>query len=101
MDERESRIVEARMKLRERFQAKMKDTPAAADSRPLGRGPPNRHGMPKLPEGQTVTKGWPALDLAKHPNVPASRGELIVEGAGAEPGRLSWKDFRGWAQVED
>jgi len=101
MDERESRIVEARMKLRERFQAKMKDTPAAADSRPLGRGPPNRHGMPKLPEGQTVTKGWPVLDLGKQPNVPISKWELIGDGAVEEPVRLSWKDFVVLPQVED
>src|SRR6266478_2255353 len=89
MDEKESRIVEARMKLRERFQGKMTQTPAAADARPLGRGPPNRHGMPKLPEGQTVTTGWPVLDLGRQPNVQVSKWELIVDGAVEEPMRLS------------
>ena len=64
-DEKEARIVEARMKLRERFQQRMQTTPSAADARPRGSGPPNRHGMPKLPVGQTVTKGWPVLDLGR------------------------------------
>ena len=81
------------MKLRERFQGKIKDTPAAADARPLGRGLPNRHGMPKLPEGQTVTNGWPVLDLGRQPDVKISKWELIVDGAVEEPLRLSWKDF--------
>ena len=101
MDAKEDRIVEARMKLRERFQAKMKGTPAAADARPLGHGSPNRHGMPRIPEGQTVTNGWPVLDLCRQPNVPISKWELIVDGAVEEPLRLSWKDFLALPQVKD
>jgi DMSO/TMAO reductase YedYZ molybdopterin-dependent catalytic subunit len=101
MDEKESRIVEARMKLRERFQQRMKDTPAASDSRPLGSGSPNRHGMPKLPEGQTITRGWPVLDLGRQPNVPLSKWELIVDGAVEEAMRFSWKDFLALPQVKD
>jgi DMSO/TMAO reductase YedYZ molybdopterin-dependent catalytic subunit len=101
MDEKESRIVEARMKLRQRFQAKMTGTPAASDSRPLGNGPPNRHGMPKLPEGQTITTGWPVLDLGRQPNTPVSKWELVVDGAVEEPLRLSWKDFLALPQVKD
>ena len=101
MDEKESRIVEARMKLRQRFQAKMKETPAASDSRPLGSGPPNRFGMPRLPEGQTVTTGWPVLDLGRQPDVQVSKWELIVDGAVEEPLRLSWKDFLALPQIAD
>jgi DMSO/TMAO reductase YedYZ molybdopterin-dependent catalytic subunit len=101
MDEKESRIVEARLKLRQRFLDRMAQTPGTSDSRPLGHGPPNRHGMPKVPEGQTITQGWPVLDLGRQPNVPLSKWELIVDGAVEEPVRLSWKDFLALPQVED
>ncbi|HEY3587529.1 MAG TPA: hypothetical protein VGK85_10270, partial [Myxococcaceae bacterium] len=67
--EAEQRIVEARMKLRARFFDKMKATPGAADGKPLGSGPPNRHGMPQVPIGQHVTEGWPVLDLGSKPDI--------------------------------
>ena len=67
MDEKESRIVEARLKLRDRFQQSMKETPASADARPLGRGAPNRHGMPKLPEGLAAHQPLLERMLAKDP----------------------------------
>ncbi len=101
MDEKEARIVEARMKLRERFQGRMRTTPASADAKPQGAGPANRHGMPKLPVGQTVTNGWPVLDLGRLPDVPLSKWELVVDGAVEEQIRLSWKDFMALPQVED
>src|SRR5215467_9909501 len=100
-DEKEARIVEARMKLRDRFQKRMQATPSAGDSKPLGSGPPNRHGMPKLPVGQTVTKGWPVLDLGRQPNVPLSQWELVVDGAVEQPVRLAWKDFVALPQTKD
>jgi len=100
-DEKEARIVEARMKLRERFEARMRGTPSASDSRPEGAGAPNRHGMPKLPVGQTVTSGWPVLDLGRQPNVPLTKWELLVDGAVEEPRKFSWKDFMDLPQVED
>ena len=101
MDEKEARIVEARMKLRERFQQRMRGTPAASDERPLGSGQPNRHGMPKLPAGQTMTNGWPVLDLGRLPNVPLSKWELLLDGAVEQPVRLAWKDFEALPQVKD
>jgi DMSO/TMAO reductase YedYZ molybdopterin-dependent catalytic subunit len=101
MDEKEARIVEARMRLRDRFQGRMHKTPASADEKPQGVGPANRHGMPKLPVGQTVTNGWPVLDLGRLPNVPPSKWELVVDGAVEEQLRLSWKDFMALPQVED
>jgi hypothetical protein len=52
-DQKTKRIVDARMKLRERFLSRMKASPAASAPRPIGSGPTNRHGMPKLPVGQT------------------------------------------------
>ena len=48
-DRKEARIVDARMRLRERHLAKVQ-TPGFADA-PMGSGPANRHGMPKLPPG--------------------------------------------------
>ena len=47
----------------------MAATPSLADDRPQGTGAKNRHGMPKLPVGQTATKKWPVLDLGGAPNV--------------------------------
>src|SRR5258706_13871458 len=100
-DEKESRIVEARLKLRERFFDRMKDTPGARDDRPLGNGPPNRHGMPKVPEGQTVTKGWPVLDLGRQPNVKLSEWELIVDGDVGERQKFPWRQLMDRPQVTD
>ncbi|HYZ89216.1 MAG TPA: sulfite oxidase-like oxidoreductase [Myxococcales bacterium] len=100
-DEKEARIVDARMRLRERFLERMRRTPAASDEQPQGHGPPNQHGMPKLPVGQTVTTGWPVLDLGRVPNVPLSKWELLVDGAVEQPVRLSWKDFEALPQVND
>lgn len=99
--EREARILEARARLRERFLEKMKGTPARKDSRPLGSGAPNRHGMPAVPVGQTVTTGWPVLDLGRQPEVPLDRWELLVDGAVEEPRRFSWEEFLALPQVDD
>src|SRR5262249_48003692 len=66
-DDRMQRIGDARMKPRDRFSAKMKAPPGAADDKPRGSGPPNRHGMPQVPVGQHVTEGWPVLDLGSRP----------------------------------
>ena len=87
-DDKEARIVEARMKLRERFLRK-----ARPADKPMGSGKPDRHGMPKLPPGQTLTQGWPVLDLGRQPHVKLSEWELIADGAVEEPRRFSWKEF--------
>jgi len=100
-DEKEQRIVAARMKLRERFFDKIKRTPGTGDERPLGSGPPNRHGMPKLPVGQHEADGWPVLDLGKQPSVPLEKWSLRIDGAVEEPVTLSWDDFQRFPQVED
>jgi DMSO/TMAO reductase YedYZ molybdopterin-dependent catalytic subunit len=100
-EEMEARIVEARMKLRERYLGKVRTTPAVSDSEPLGSGPRNRHGMPRLPPGQTATKGWPVLDLGRAPNVPISKWQLSVAGAVEEPVTLSWKEFLALPQTKD
>ena len=100
-DEKQQRIVDARMKLRDRFFAKMKATPGVADGKPLGSGPPNRHGMPQVPIGQHVTDGWPVLDLGSKPEISFEEWRLRVDGAVESPITLTWKDFLELPQVDD
>lgn len=101
LDEKTRRIVESRMRLREKWQERIQQTPAASDVKPLGSGPPNRHGMPKLPIGQHETKKWPVLDLGIHPEVPLEQWSLRVDGAVESPLTLRWADFMALPQVED
>jgi DMSO/TMAO reductase YedYZ molybdopterin-dependent catalytic subunit len=95
------RIVRARMRLRERFEDKMRQTPGARDDRPQGRGAPNRHGMPKLPVGQTQTEKWPVLDLGLQPQIDLDKWRLTVDGAVEQPVTLDWKAFLALEQVDD
>jgi DMSO/TMAO reductase YedYZ molybdopterin-dependent catalytic subunit len=95
------KVVQARMKLKERFEAKMRATPSVADDRPMGTGDKNRHGMPKLPPGQVETKKWPVLDLGVQPMLPPSRWRLFVDGACEHPLGLTWDEFMALPQVDD
>jgi DMSO/TMAO reductase YedYZ molybdopterin-dependent catalytic subunit len=97
------RIVQSRLKLRDRFLARSKHTPSMADDAPLGAGPPNRHGMPRLPPDQKETsKGhWPVLDLGDKPDVPRSEWRLQVDGACRTPLSLNWQDFLALEQADD
>lgn len=99
--DKEARIVEARMKLRGRFLQRMQETPAMADAKPMGQGPPNRHGMPRLPPGQTETTAWPVLDLGIKPEVALGKWRLVIDGACAAPLCLSWDDLLALPQVDD
>jgi len=103
MDEQEKRerIIEARMKLKARFESAVARTPALSDDRPLGEGPPNRHGMPRLPPGQTPSVKWPVLDLGHKPLVPTERWKLTIDGACEVPLVLTWDDFLQLEQVTD
>jgi len=98
-----SRIVAARLKLRERFLARTAQTPAMSDGQPLGSGPPNRHGMPKLPVGQHATAPgkWPVLDLGRQPLISVTEWELVVDGECHNPLRLNWQAFMELEQAED
>jgi DMSO/TMAO reductase YedYZ molybdopterin-dependent catalytic subunit len=102
-EDQRRRIVEARLRLRERFLAKMEQTPAMADSQPLGSGPPNRHGMPKVPVGQTPTAPgkWPVLDLGIHPLLPLDKWSLTIDGECRNPVVLDWDAFHLLEQLED
>ena len=101
MEDKLERIVEARMKLKARFEEKIKSSPSIADSKPLGMGPTNRHGMPQVPVGQTLTEKWPVLDLGYHPDMDKSRWRLYIDGAVEHPIVLTWDDFMALPQSED
>ena len=96
-------VVAARLRLRERFLAKMHETPAMSDARPLGSGPKNRHGMPQVPVDQTPTAPgkWPVLDLGVQPNVTRESFRLAVDGACKRPYVLDWAGLQELEQVDD
>jgi DMSO/TMAO reductase YedYZ molybdopterin-dependent catalytic subunit len=100
-DEKRNRIVDARLRLRGRWEEKMRATPSMADERPLGSGPPNRHGMPQLPVGQHETRAWPVLDLGVKPAIATSAWHLSLVGACENPLTLGWDDFMALEQVDD
>lgn len=89
------------MRLRERFLSAMEATPGRSDPEPLGTGPTNRHGMPKLPVGQVVAKGWPVLDLGVKPAIDPRDWRLEVTGACERPTVLTWEDLMSLEQVDD
>jgi DMSO/TMAO reductase YedYZ molybdopterin-dependent catalytic subunit len=95
------KIIEARMKLKARFEQQMAQTPSLSDARPMGSGAPNRHGMPQLPVGQTQTFKWPVLDLGFKPDVPLSKWKLVVDGEVESPVTLNWDDFMALPQTND
>lgn len=99
-DQRE-RVVAARMKLKARFEAQTAATPALADTAPQGTGAPNRHGMPRLPEGQFETEKWPVLDLGGKPTVSKARWHLRIDGAVESRVVLRWPDFMALPQADD
>jgi DMSO/TMAO reductase YedYZ molybdopterin-dependent catalytic subunit len=95
------RIVEARMKLKARFEEKIKQTPSVADNQPMGKGALNRHGMPVIPIGQTPTVKWPVLDLGTQPDIDLQQWRLTIDGAVEHPVVLTWEDFLALPQADD
>ena len=95
------KIVEARLKLKARFEEKMRGTPSVSDSRPMGSGEINRHGMPQLPVGQTKTVKWPVLDLGFKPDIRHDQWKLTIDGEVEHPVTLNWRDFMNLPQSED
>lgn len=89
------------MKLKARFEEKIQKTPSVSDDKPMGSGQLNRHGMPVLPIGQTITKKWPVLDLGVQPTISTDKWQLIIDGAVDHPQTLSWKDFMAMPQTSD
>jgi DMSO/TMAO reductase YedYZ molybdopterin-dependent catalytic subunit len=99
--EKLNRVVEARMKLKARFEDKMSLTPSVADNKPMGKGNPNRHGMPQVPIGQTITNKWPVLDLGIQPDISLEKWRLVIDGEVEHPVELSWQEFLDLPQTED
>jgi DMSO/TMAO reductase YedYZ molybdopterin-dependent catalytic subunit len=100
-DDKLARIIEARMKLKERWREKSEASPARADTKPMGSGPANRHGMPQVPPGQHVSKNWPVLDLGFKPEIATAAWKLTIDGAVEHPVTLDWAAFNALPQVED
>ena len=100
-DNKRERIIEARMKLKARFEEKINTTPSLADSKPKGKGAINRHGMPAIPVGQTVTAKWPVLDLGEQPHIALPDWRLAITGAVEHPVVLTWEEFMSLPQTED
>jgi DMSO/TMAO reductase YedYZ molybdopterin-dependent catalytic subunit len=69
--------------------------------KPMGSGPPNRDGMPRLPVGQHVVKNWPVLDLGDVPHVTTAGWRLEVGGLVENPLTLTWADFLALPQADD
>lgn len=95
-------LVAKRLRFVERMRRRM---PAAFDARfegrePAGSGPPNRHGLPRLPPGQHEARTWPVLDLGVHPRIERDRWRLEVGGLVEAPLSLSFADLLALPQVE-
>jgi DMSO/TMAO reductase YedYZ molybdopterin-dependent catalytic subunit len=74
---------------------------AVGDAHPEGSGPPNRHGMPRLPVAQHGVSNWPVLDLGEHPDVPLVTWRLEIAGAVENPATLTWAEFQALPQADD
>jgi DMSO/TMAO reductase YedYZ molybdopterin-dependent catalytic subunit len=68
---------------------------------PMGSGPVNRHGMPKLPVGQHLVRNWPVLDLGDFPDISIENWRLEVGGLVENPVTLTWRDLMALPQVDD
>ena len=68
---------------------------------PMGEGPTNRDGMPKIPPGQRPTDRWPVLDLGVQPELPLDFWTLTVSGLVEHPQAFNWEQFMALPQTED
>ncbi|HEX2854257.1 MAG TPA: sulfite oxidase-like oxidoreductase [Opitutaceae bacterium] len=55
----------------------------------------------RLPPGQSLTEGFPVLDLGVKPEIPLSKWTLKVDGLVEKPATLDWVQFNALAQVQD
>jgi DMSO/TMAO reductase YedYZ molybdopterin-dependent catalytic subunit len=96
-------LVERRLRYIERQRALQREAAArdAANPRPRGTGPLNRHGMPTVPTGQRVVPNWPVLDLGDTPDVSLADWRLEVSGLCEHPQSLTWDGFLALPQAED
>jgi DMSO/TMAO reductase YedYZ molybdopterin-dependent catalytic subunit len=66
-----------------------------------GAGPPNRHGMPRLPVGQHEVRNWPVLDLGDQPQISLDAWRLEIGGLVDNPCTLTWDQFLALPQTDD
>lgn len=66
-----------------------------------GSGPPNRHGMPRLPPGQRQVPNWPVLDLGDQPHIAREEWQLEIAGLVEHPYTLSFADLMAMPQVDE
>lgn len=62
------------------------------------------HAVPaagRLPPGQTLTAGFPVLDLGVKPAIPTARWTLALDGLVENPVTLDWAAFHALPQVTD
>lgn len=55
----------------------------------------------RLPPGQTLTTGFPVLDLGMQPEIPLTQWRLKIDGLVEQPVELTWDQFNALPQVED
>jgi len=96
----DSKQIRSREKLIAYRKAQRDQTPWEGGT-PMGQGPLNRDGNPKIPPGQHVTEGWPVLDLGVQPEIPLEHWSLTVSGCVQNVKSYSWKQFLAFPQVED
>lgn len=94
-------LIRGKMRRAEQGRAKLLAGGRPAPEDAQGSGPPNRHGLPKLPPGQHEVKNWPVLDLGVHPEIPRHLWELQVKGHVEHPLVLDWAAFMALPQAED
>jgi DMSO/TMAO reductase YedYZ molybdopterin-dependent catalytic subunit len=93
--ERRMRYIERQKKLGHGLDVKFEGL------KPRGSGPPNRHGMPKIPIDQHVVQNWPVLSLSESPDIPLSEWQLELAGLVENPTTLTWDQFMALPQVDD
>jgi len=101
MDKTET-LVERRMRYIERQKKLGHGLDVRFDGlKPVGSGPPNRHGLPKIPIDQHVVQNWPVLSLGESPEIPLAKWRLEVGGLVENPFTLTWEELMSLPQVED
>lgn len=55
----------------------------------------------RLPPGQTLTEGFPVLDLGVRPEIPQAEWRLELSGLVGAPLSLTWDSFNSLPRVED
>ena len=68
---------------------------------PMGSGPENRHGMPRIPIGQTEVSKWPVLDLGHQPEIGPQDWILEIGGLVENSLSLDWDALRALPQFDE